>query len=510
MPIPISRLPASTNPPNTADLLPIVQNGKTKQTTLGALFTQLASFVQSGNGRTRTAQDKMREIVSVADMIGWNGDGVNDDSTAWANAISALGSAGGTIYKPRGKSLANITITQSNIRILGEGWSNNRAVVDDNYIAPFNVANPCITIGDDSKAIYDITLECLNIYGGATNSSAGAVGVKIAGGSNNVFLRDVAISHCTTNQLLISKGTTYAIAFVHINGFKTQPNGTANASAVQIQIDGRTTSPAVAGIFISDFNLEGAGVGGGYIMQVDAMQPLVMANGWIQVGANNGGVKLTNGSYIVGGDVAIDSPSSTDNLVEVDVATAADKHWAKWFKGQFNIDGLMKFSDASTLARIPTSHSHFSSGVVFPNTAINDASLLEWYEEGTFTATIEGSGTAGAGTYTAQEAIFVRVGRVVTFAINLAWSAHTGTGNMVLAGFPYTSFSFAANGAFPFVASYSSVSLGASNIPVIRMQNGGSKASFFTYADAGALTALALDTSAAVTVNGTYIVAEGN
>jgi hypothetical protein len=60
------------------------------------------------------------------------------------------------------------------------------------------------------------------------------------------------------------------------------------------------------------------------------------------------------------------------------------------------------------------------------------------YQEGTFIPTIAGSTVAGAGTYTMQTGSYTRQGRVVTFTLNLAWTAHTGTGNLLVAGLPYS------------------------------------------------------------------------
>ena len=64
--------------------------------------------------------------------------------------------------------------------------------------------------------------------------------------------------------------------------------------------------------------------------------------------------------------------------------------------------------------------------------------LLNWYEEGTFTPTIIGTVTAGTGTYSTQSGTYTRSGRVVTFSLLLAWTAHTGTGDIRVNGLPFT------------------------------------------------------------------------
>jgi len=57
--------------------------------------------------------------------------------------------------------------------------------------------------------------------------------------------------------------------------------------------------------------------------------------------------------------------------------------------------------------------------------------------EGTFTPTIVGGTTAGTGTYTVQSGIYQKIGNRVHFSISMAWTAHTGTGNMLIGGLPY-------------------------------------------------------------------------
>lgn len=72
------------------------------------------------------------------------------------------------------------------------------------------------------------------------------------------------------------------------------------------------------------------------------------------------------------------------------------------------------------------------------NAAGMTSEVLTWYEEGTWTPTIAGQITAGTGTYTTQVGRYTRIGRVVYVSLNLAWSAHTGTGDMQVNGLPFT------------------------------------------------------------------------
>ena len=69
----------------------------------------------------------------------------------------------------------------------------------------------------------------------------------------------------------------------------------------------------------------------------------------------------------------------------------------------------------------------------------NDASptVLDWYEEGTFTPTVQGGVTLGTGTYSTQQGRYTRIGNKVFFDITVGVSAHNGTGQLQIAGLPF-------------------------------------------------------------------------
>ena len=56
---------------------------------------------------------------------------------------------------------------------------------------------------------------------------------------------------------------------------------------------------------------------------------------------------------------------------------------------------------------------------------------------GTFTPVIRGETTAGTATYTTQQGIYSKIGRVVHFQIYLNWDSLTGTGAMIITGLPF-------------------------------------------------------------------------
>ncbi len=73
------------------------------------------------------------------------------------------------------------------------------------------------------------------------------------------------------------------------------------------------------------------------------------------------------------------------------------------------------------------------NGIIFAN------ETLSTYDEGTFTPTIYGSGTAGTPTYTAQSGTYTRIGRSVNCNITIQITAKTGiAGDVRIGGLPFT------------------------------------------------------------------------
>lgn len=151
-----------------------------------------------------------------------------------------------------------------------------------------------------------------------------------------------------------------------------------------------------------------------------------------------------------------------------------------------------------------------SSGITFPATQVSatNSNTLDDYEEGNFTPTIVGTTTAGAGTYTIQVGRYTKIGRSVNIQFRVAWTAHTGTGNMTVGGLPFTSLNTANT--------HASVSIGHANnvvytagatpmgyitpntttITLVQMPSGG-----------GAMAAVALDTAGDYMISAKYITA---
>jgi hypothetical protein len=141
---------------------------------------------------------------------------------------------------------------------------------------------------------------------------------------------------------------------------------------------------------------------------------------------------------IVGLAGAILGTSSTDLglFAETGGAVKLFANGASTNSGTFNQYGF------GIGAAVPSS----GQGITFPaaQDASSNANTLDDYEEGTWTPTIIGSTTAGTATYLSTNGTYTKVGRVVTVVCYMQWQSHTGTGNMSVAGLPFTSVTHSA------------------------------------------------------------------
>jgi hypothetical protein len=118
-----------------------------------------------------------------------------------------------------------------------------------------------------------------------------------------------------------------------------------------------------------------------------------------------------------------------------------------------------------------------------------------------FTPVISGTTIAGVGTYTATSGTYTLANGIVYFQLACVWSAHTGTGDILVSGFPYaaqnsepqptawvwtTDLTITGQATFALIGNTTSGPLGAVNN--------------------GAYSAVALDTAASIRINGFYFV----
>jgi hypothetical protein len=131
--------------------------------------------------------------------------------------------------------------------------------------------------------------------------------------------------------------------------------------------------------------------------------------------------------------------------------------------------------------------------------------LLDDYEEGTFLPTISGSTTAGTGTYNAAGGLYTKVGNLATVQIYINLASHTGTGNILVTGLPFTSASGANSYGSATIGYLDNCALVALNYPLAFISP---SVTFINLAQSptggGALNLVAMDTSFSIMIAATY------
>ena len=105
------------------------------------------------------------------------------------------------------------------------------------------------------------------------------------------------------------------------------------------------------------------------------------------------------------------------------------------------MDGYTSSGQSNYYLAPPTQVLNIPGGIIqFPATqhASGDPNALDDYQEGTWTPTIVGLTSEGTASYTKQGGQYTKIGRLVSFDCWVTWSGHTGTGNMIISGLPFT------------------------------------------------------------------------
>lgn len=81
------------------------------------------------------------------------------------------------------------------------------------------------------------------------------------------------------------------------------------------------------------------------------------------------------------------------------------------------------------------SNNRYPSGILIGTSNV----LMPDYNDGvSWTPTVSGSTSAGLGTYTTQVGYYNVVGNLIFATAQIVWTAHTGTGNLLVTNLPFT------------------------------------------------------------------------
>lgn len=516
---------------------------------------ELVGFQQAGSGAVaRTAQSKMRDVVSVKDF-GAVGDGVADDTAEIQAAIAyvkALPTVKSLVF-PTGNYKVSSTIEihgnfQNGVEIRGE-----KATITSTADAPIFSVNarvpesaPAVRINADISGF---------VLVGPGKANTSSVALKVARGAN-VRVRQMSLMNCYRGlQCFGNLISSYDNLYIRDNfyGIDIAPDGIEFApndlhfTRVQVVANDRCLRainfPNGAMTF-TGCELEGNNPSG---TTTDAVRVVEFFNAGkvtligTHMEANpgqynlyfdgNDGAKLQLiGCEVIPGDScgnavfmanASGSPSifvSGSRVTLNDTGLGQKQlHLSAGVKAVFagdfsgfasgNLDNVVWLRDGRVVLgrQDPLAG---GTGIIFPITqrASSDPNTLDDYAEGTWAPTIIGMTTEGTATYAAANGRYTKIGRQVFVEAYISWSAGTGTGPLSIGNLPFT-VSLASTYPAVTIGLIDGVAYTAGALPTAYFEPNTKRISFAqTPSGGGTANTIPYDAAGALMISGTYTV----
>jgi hypothetical protein len=433
----------------------------------------LVGSIQSGTGAAaRTVQAKLRDTVSIKDF-GAVGDGSTNNTVAIQAAIDAVFAAGGgTVEIPAGQfNIATAIVQKSGVRIVGQGYGSRLHSTNTTRTGAI------VAVGTLGSELTGLSVQNLRL----TSTYTTANGIPTGNGIRWDYVDDSTIINVWANNWSDSGVALWdsdRVAGVNILIEKTSQgydvfndchdctltNATFRniETYVGLNVEGLANSGLTKPVGFVGSNIVVRGATSYGINILNALKPVL--SGWSVSGTTGTNIYGDgSGLFVYGVEGAVIGPGvAYDNAGHgVIIGPVADNTQMTGVTTYDNTLGSLILSNGSLTGTAYDVHvgsscyfeegapteetntnfapSELFGGAQFNNVANASTTVLDWYEEGSFTPSVIGTTTPGVGTYSVQLGRFTRIGNMVHFSIDLAWSAHTGTGDIAMAGLPYAS-----------------------------------------------------------------------
>lgn len=128
----------------------------------------------------------------------------------------------------------------------------------------------------------------------------------------------------------------------------------------------------------------------------------------------------------------------TGNGTSAVTANAVTQHGVLLGSASNAVSSLAVAATGTVLAGTTGADPAFTATPSVTSITLNGGTALGAYlEQQTWTPTIVGGTAAGAGTYTTQSGYYTRIGNMIFCQATIVWTAHTGTGDMYIGGYPF-------------------------------------------------------------------------
>jgi len=412
------------------------------------------------------------------------GDGVTNDAAAIQAAHDSLPAVGGTIMVGKGSFLHSTALTfTKRVRLIGEGVAITNAQSPSEFRKGSGIAGDGFILSGSGTTVEGVA------FRGVTGNTGDGVVVK----AGRITFRDCAFYAMGNDGLRIGTDA-----------------GGENCNLWMLD-NCKAKSNGRHGVFISEGSTAPVDASGGTCLHLDAQvngadglafgysNLNTIIGGAYQQNANYGLRFSANSSYnaLYGGDY------ETNTLAQIRLDAGSVGNLISSYTLNFSAASIATITDPNTF--------HFGDrvqvpvGITFPATAVAsaDANTLDDYQETDIGSTIAVAGTSSAGsaTYTSRVADVTKIGNRVFVTAILAWSAHTGTGNLKVTGLPYAAKAGVGRTVF---------SIGADNLTyagelVGYLENGATEFTIGGQATGAALSSIAMDTAATLYINFSYL-----
>lgn len=215
-------------------------------TPIGEISASQVEFIQAGTGAViRTAESKLREIVSVKDF-GAVGDGIVDDTAAIQAAMNATSAGSSLVFEPGKRYITSNTLTGVNLSIDGNGAT----LVSTGDFIPLQISNlkstRSVTIAVtqyqydvDLGADYDVAVgDILRLRSNTARLSGvdyrhGWVATVTAVAGTTVTLSRAAYDAFTVHNIDIYEASN-GVSIVNLNAEHSLPSGGAGSPTINI------------------------------------------------------------------------------------------------------------------------------------------------------------------------------------------------------------------------------------------------------------------------------------
>lgn len=470
------------------------------------------------------------------------------DNTGVASSVSAFNAAlalGGTVYVPSGTYKLNSQVTvnvdnttlflAANVTLTLSGVVAQQSPIFGNQITV--TANNCAVVGSGPSSLLQLSGSQANALGIVHHSGFMVKDLMVDGGKSTTS----AIADDTF-------GSGISIICTADGGTTTDVNATVDNCTVRncVQYGFNIYGNQANGIKITNCNIYSNGkagdalsVGAG-IVSTRSVTDLNIANNVIKNNKYHGIFVSSAGQnggdhIIVGNNVHQNGGSGIAYMEETNFACVTNIGLAKititgnvsWGNTRsgiyFNVDTVGKLEQISITGNSCSNNTYGGIELNCTNTTPNIISDVvisgnqttgngtvqvfanQYVElaqgvERSFTPVIQGTTTAGVGTYTTQLGTYVKNGNIVTFQLVIDWTAHTGTGNIRVAGFPYAPIN-AEPTPSGWVWTNGLTITGQATLNMVANQTYGELGAV----NNGAYSAVAMDTAANIRINGSCL-----